>query len=104
MKTLPLINGRHGEYNKALKYCLSIEFQTPILTRIFERRGDKNGEEIYVKRRLMKSGNACYHSGQNVLSFNLLSKNSSIHVNLKIYRTVILQVVFEGCEIHCLSR
>ena len=35
-----------------------------------------------IKRRL-KSGNACYHSVQNLLSSSLLSKN----VKFKIYRT-----------------
>jgi len=41
-----------------------------------------------------KSGNACYHSLQNLLSFSLLSKN----INIKIYRTIILLVVLYGCE------
>jgi len=49
------------------------------------------GEEI--KSRL-SSGNACYHSVQNLLSTRLLSKNFKI----KIYRTVILPVVLYGCE------
>ena len=38
-----------------------------------------------IKSRL-RSGNACYHSGQKFLSSKLLSKNLSI----KIHRTVIL--------------
>jgi len=41
-----------------------------------------------IKSRL-KSGNACYHSVQNVLSSRLLSKN----LKMKIYRTVIVPVV-----------
>jgi hypothetical protein len=40
------------------------------------------------------SDSACYHSVQNVLCSSLLSKN----VNIKAYRTVILPVVFYGCE------
>ena len=40
------------------------------------------------------SGNACYHSVQNVLSSRLLSKN----LKIKIYRTIILPVVLYGCE------
>ena len=44
-----------------------------------------------IKSRL-RSGNACYHLVQNLLSSRLLSKN------LKIYRTIILSVVFYGCE------
>jgi hypothetical protein len=46
-----------------------------------------------MKSRL-KSGDACYHSAQNLLSADLLSKNTKI----KIYRTVILPVVLYGCE------
>ena len=46
-----------------------------------------------IKGRL-KSGNACYHSVQNLLSSRLLSKN----LKIKIYRTVILPVVLYGCE------
>ena len=37
----------------------------------------------------MKSGNACYHSVQDLLSSSLLSKN----FNIKIYRNIILPVV-----------
>ena len=46
-----------------------------------------------IKNRL-KSGNACYHSVQNLLSSSLLSKN----IKIKIYRTTILPVVLYGCE------
>jgi hypothetical protein len=46
-----------------------------------------------IKRRF-NSGNACYHSVQNLLSASLLSKNKKI----KIYKTVILSVVPYGCE------
>ena len=41
----------------------------------------------------LKSGNAYYHSVQNLLSSSLLSKN----LKMKIYRTIILLVVY-GCE------
>ena len=46
-----------------------------------------------IKGRL-RSGNACYHSMQNLLSSRLLSKN----LKIKIYRTIILPVVLYGCE------
>jgi len=46
-----------------------------------------------VKSRL-RSGNACYHSMQNLLSSRFLSKN----LKIKIYRTIILSVVLYGCE------
>jgi len=42
----------------------------------------------------LKSGNACYHSVQSLLSSSLLSKN----LRSKIYRTIILLVVVYGCE------
>ena len=42
----------------------------------------------------LRSGNACYHSVQNLLSSRLLSKN----LKIKIYRTIILLVVLYGCE------
>jgi hypothetical protein len=46
-----------------------------------------------IKGRL-KSGNACYHSVQSLLSSLLLSRN----VKVKIYKTIILPVVLYGCE------
>ena len=46
-----------------------------------------------IKSRL-NSGNACYHSVQNLLSSNLLSRN----LKIKIYRTIILPVVLYSCE------
>jgi len=46
-----------------------------------------------IKSRL-RSGNACYHLVQNLLSSSLLSKN----LKIKIYRTIVLPVVFYGCE------
>jgi hypothetical protein len=42
----------------------------------------------------LKSGNACYHSVQNLLSSRLLSKNTKN----RVYRTIILPVVLCGCE------
>jgi hypothetical protein len=47
-----------------------------------------------IKGRL-KSGNACCHSVQNLLSFRLLP----IHVMNKIYATVIFYAVVYSCEI-----
>jgi hypothetical protein len=46
-----------------------------------------------IKSRL-KSGNACYHSVQNLLSSSSLSKN----IKIKIYITIILPFIFNGCE------
>ena len=46
-----------------------------------------------IKNRL-QSGNACYHSVQNLMSSSLLFKS----IKIKIYRTIILPLVFYGCE------
>jgi len=54
---------------------------------------NKNSVQEETKSRL-KSGNACYHSVQNLVSCSLLSKN----LKIKIYRTIILPVVVCGCE------
>ena len=48
-------------------------------------------EEI---KNILRSGNACYHSVQNLLSSRLLSKN----LNIKIHRIIILSLVLYGCE------
>jgi hypothetical protein len=45
-------------------------------------------------KRILYSGNACYHSVLNLLSSRLLSKN----VKIRIYKTVILPVVLYGTE------
>jgi hypothetical protein len=45
-------------------------------------------------KRGLTPGNAYYHSVQNLLFSRLLSKN----VKLRIYRTIILPVVMDGCE------
>jgi len=48
-------------------------------------------EEI---KSILKSGNACFHSVQNLLSSSLLSKN----LKIMIYRNIILPEVLYGCE------
>jgi len=54
---------------------------------------NRNSVQEEIKNRL-KSGNACYHSVQNLLSSILLSKN----VKIKIHRTIILPIILNGCE------
>jgi len=54
---------------------------------------DQNSIEEEIKRRL-RSGNACYHLVQNLLSSRLLSKN----LKIQIYRTITLPVALYGCE------
>ena len=60
---------------------------------------EQNSIAEEIKSRL-RSGNACYHSVQNLLSSRLLSKN----LKIKIYRTIILPVVLHGCETWSLTR
>jgi hypothetical protein len=48
-------------------------------------------EEIKCR---LKPENACCHSVQNILSSSLLSNN----LKIKIYRILILPVVFYGCK------
>ena len=55
---------------------------------------NQNSIQEEIQSRL-KSGNACYHSVQNLLSSSLLSKN----IKIKIYRTIILPVVCAGVKL-----
>jgi hypothetical protein len=48
-------------------------------------------EEIKIR---LNSGNACYHSVQNLFSSHLLSKN----IKIRISKSIILPVVLYGCE------
>jgi len=52
-----------------------------------------NQNSIQEEMKRFKSGIACCHSVQNLLSSSLLSKN----LKIKIYRTIILSVVLCGC-------
>ena len=52
---------------------------------------------VYIREEIksrLKSGNACSYSVQNLSSCSFLSKN----LKIKIYRTVIMPVVWYGCE------
>jgi len=59
---------------------------------------NQNSIQEEIKSR-SKSGNACYHVVQNLLSSSLLSKN----VKTEIYRPRILSVVMYGCETRSLT-
>jgi hypothetical protein len=48
----------------------------------------------------LQSGNACYHSVQNLLSSRLLSKNTKI----RVYRSIILPLVLYGYETWSLTQ
>jgi len=66
-----------------------VEQSTHLGTNIMDRNSIQ--EEIKSK---FKSGNACCHAVQNVLTSSLPSKN----IMFKIHRTIIWPVVFYGCE------
>jgi hypothetical protein len=59
---------------------------------------NQNGIHDEIKNRL-NSGNACYYSVQNPLSFLSHIKK----LKIKIYKTVILPVVLYGCETRSLA-
>ena len=69
-------------YNSSLESVEEYKYLGTTLT-------NQNSMQEEIKSRL-KSGNICCHSVQNLLSFSLLSKN----LKIKIYRTIILPVVF----------
>jgi hypothetical protein len=52
---------------------------------------NQNSIRKEIKSRL-KSGNACCHSVESLLSSSLLSKN----VKIELYRTIVLLVVLYG--------
>ena len=54
---------------------------------------NENSVQEEIKSRL-KSGNACYHLVQNLLSSSLLSKSLII----KLHRSIILRAVLYGSE------
>ena len=75
----------------------SVRIDNSTFERVFKYLGttltNQNSIQEEIKSRL-RSGNACYHSVQSLLSSKLLSKN----LKTKIYRTIILPVVLYGCE------
>ena len=75
-----------GRFNSTFKRVEEFKYLGTTLT-------NQNSTPEEIKSRL-RSGNACYHSVQNLLSSSLLSKN----LKIKIYRTIILPVVLYGCE------
>jgi len=87
--------------------CLEIRMQDEITIKIDNSSFERAEEFKYLRTTLtnqisiqeeiksrLKSGNACYHSVQNLLSSGFLSKN----LKFKIYRTIILPLVLYGCE------
>jgi hypothetical protein len=50
-------------------------------------------------KRTLKSGNACYHSTQNLLSSRLLSTNIKVGIN----KAIILPLILYECEVCSLA-
>ena len=63
-----------------------------------ENLTDRNSIQEAIKARL-KSKNACFHTVQNLLSSNLVSKK----IKILIHRTIMLPVVMYWCEIWSLT-
>jgi hypothetical protein len=78
-----------SEGGKNFSTCLKDVYVKVLMCYLRTMLTDQNYIQEEIKSRL-KLGNASYHSVQNVLSSRLLSKN----LKIKIYRTIILSVVF----------
>jgi hypothetical protein len=78
----------HNMKNDIRSFAMMVEFKYLGTTLTYQ-----NSIQKEIKRRL-KSGNACYHSVQSLLSSSLLPKN----LKIKIYRTIVLPFVVYGCE------
>jgi hypothetical protein len=77
-----------------IKQLINISFENVAKFKYLETAGtNQNLINEEIKRR-MNSGNACYHSIQNVLSSHLLPEN----VKIRIYKPTILPVVLYQYE------
>jgi len=87
-----------GDQNEGRIHSMRIDNYTFERVEEFKYLGttltNQNSIAEKIKSRL-KSGNACYHSVQNLLSSRLLSKN----VKIKIYRTIILLLFCMGVKL-----
>jgi hypothetical protein len=85
------------DYNAGRSHDIKINNNSFEIVETFKYLGttltNKNSVQGEFKSRL-KSGDACYHSVQNLLSSSLLSLN----LKVKVCRTIILPVVWYECE------
>ena len=94
-KNMVISRDRNGRRSHSMKTTDNSSFErVEELKYLGKTLTNQNSIQEETKRRL-KSGNACYHSAQNLLSSRLLSYN----LKTKIYRTIIFPVVLYGCEI-----
>ena len=78
----------------------SVRFDNSTFERVdeFKYLGTTLTNQNYIAEEIksrLRSGNACCHSVQNLLSSRLLSKN----LKIKIYRTIILPVLCMGVKL-----
>jgi hypothetical protein len=59
---------------------------------------DQNSIQEEIKK-ILNSGNVCYHSVLILLSSRLLSK----YMKIRLYKIIILPVILYGCEIWSLT-
>ena len=92
-----LLRDHRGRQPAGLRHTMKVDNSSIERVEEFKYLGttltNQNSIQKEIKSRL-KSGNACYHLVQNLLSSSLLSQN----LKIKIYRTIILPVVLCGCE------
>jgi sorting nexin-29 len=85
------------DQNSGRNHTVRIDINTFERVEVFKYLGktltNQNSIPEKIKGRL-SSGNACYHSVQNLLSSKLLFKN----LKIKLHRSIILPVVLYGCE------
>jgi hypothetical protein len=79
---------------KQVVHTVTTVFSTTDTGCNYNRRSDFNTAQLCLIKSRLKSGTACCHSVQNLLSSSLLSEN----VQIKLYRTRILPVVVYGCK------
>jgi len=85
------------DQNAGQSHNIKIDYSFFERVKQFEYLGTNLTEQNFIQEAIknrLKSGNACYHSVQNLLSSSLLSKNK----NMKIYITVTLLVVLYSCK------
>jgi hypothetical protein len=85
--------GHNDDINTNFSLLCVYEFLMSQLKHLGTTGRNQNLIQEEIKTRL-NSGNACYHSVQNLLSSRLLLRN----VKIRIYKTIILPVVLYACE------